>query len=184
MAAEEIYGYRDWELSQRHRNWGCDCPMQDADMIVWEYASRRVKAIVEYKHERVDRRGLESSLAADVLRDAAGGRYPAWITVYDRVRWVFRITPVNELAQELFADKKWYTERQYVELLHRLRGLTAPPHVLEACRDTFDYPPLDDDLALDADLGEGHEPDAAVQPPTAVKLPSALNSSLSVSTSR
>ena len=45
---EERSGWRDEMLSQRHRDWGFNCPAIDIDFLLIEYNSAKVKALVEY----------------------------------------------------------------------------------------------------------------------------------------
>ena len=47
----ERTGWRDQELSLRHRQWGLGCPAVDLDFLMVEYDHARVACIVEYKNE-------------------------------------------------------------------------------------------------------------------------------------
>jgi len=44
----ERTGWRDLELSKRHRQWGWDCPGIDLDFLFLEYDRGKAVAIVEY----------------------------------------------------------------------------------------------------------------------------------------
>jgi len=48
---QERTGWRDQELSLRHRMWGWDCPMVDLDFLGLEYDTKKPACLVEYKHE-------------------------------------------------------------------------------------------------------------------------------------
>jgi hypothetical protein len=49
--AKERSGWRDLELSQRHRAWGFDVPAVDIDYFL-AYDNGKAVALIEYKHER------------------------------------------------------------------------------------------------------------------------------------
>lgn len=50
MSAYERSGWRDMELSGRHRIWGFNCPAVDLDFLMVEYNLGIAIAVVEYKH--------------------------------------------------------------------------------------------------------------------------------------
>lgn len=87
----ERTGWRDIELSKRHRCWGWNCPAIDLDLVLLEYDRGKAVAIVEYKHERTplqfpthpsyqalidlaDRAGLPVLPAATRMISPGGGR--------------------------------------------------------------------------------------------------------------
>ena len=48
----ERTGWRDQALSDRHREWGFNCPSVDLDFLMVEYNIGLPVALVEYKNER------------------------------------------------------------------------------------------------------------------------------------
>ena len=46
---QERTNWRDEALSQRHRQWGWNCPGLDLDFVFLEYDKGRAVAVVEYK---------------------------------------------------------------------------------------------------------------------------------------
>lgn len=94
---KERTGWRDQNLSERHRIWGWDCPAVDLDFLFLEYDRGKAVAIVEYKHERA---AIQHSIhptyqAMKDLSDRAnvpliGCRYA------NDFSW-FRATPLNHI---------------------------------------------------------------------------------------
>jgi hypothetical protein len=124
------------ELSDRHREWGDDCPMVDLDYLLVEYNHGTAVAIVDYKFHRavLDRTNRKTNSTLSGLYDAAGRQLPFFIARYWPDTWAFRLKAVNgsaiewldgvlaELAPDL-RGMEWIdlTEHQYVYLLYRLR---------------------------------------------------------------
>lgn len=50
MSADERSGWRDQEISLRHRKWGFNCPCTDLDFMLLEYNHGAPVAVVDYKH--------------------------------------------------------------------------------------------------------------------------------------
>jgi len=139
MSNEENMFYRDGKLSLRHRLYGCDVPMTDLDFVCCEYDRCQPLAIVEYKHCNADPNTLRQRPGVRVIRalaDRAG--IAAWVALYDPNRWVYTIMPLNEQAQQLFGARLLLNERQYVEVLYRLRKTSAPLEILSRLSDTID----------------------------------------------
>jgi hypothetical protein len=47
---QERTGWRDQEISERHRLWGASCPVVDLDFLLTEIHVGEPMALVEYKH--------------------------------------------------------------------------------------------------------------------------------------
>jgi len=118
---KERTGWRDESISQRHREWGWDCPAVDIDFLLVEYDRACPVAIIEYKHEKAplqyathpSYRAL-STLATDAGRSFFAVRYAG-----DFSWW--KVTPLNEVALSLCPERVQYTESEYVAFLHGLR---------------------------------------------------------------
>lgn len=122
----ERTGWRDQRISQRHRQWGYDCPALDIDFLMLEYDMGRAAAIVEYKHDDAMpvRTGHPSIQAIIDLADRSG--LPAFVVRYaDDFSWWWP-TPLNARAREILPQAKKLPEEQWVELLYRCRGRRLP----------------------------------------------------------
>lgn len=127
---EERSGWRDLTLSQRHREWGWDCPAVDLDFLLLEYDKGKASALVEYKHEDAApvRMVHPTMRALQDLSDRAG--LPALVVRYADDFSLFRVTPLNELAREWVSERTTMTEQEYVALLYRIRGRELPPDII------------------------------------------------------
>jgi hypothetical protein len=119
--------WRDLELSKRHRKWGKNCPMVDIDFLVVEYDRARAKAIVEYKHEDAPPEQYASRANYLTLIDL-GNRagLPVLVARYAADFSWFWVTPLNDLARAFVPEADRLSEREWVELLYRLRGRSMP----------------------------------------------------------
>lgn len=121
---QERTGWRDQEISERHRQWGASCPAIDLDFLLTELHIGEPAALVEYKHFRA--RPINAAAAVFValrrLADRAG--IPFLVAWYWPGSWAFRVCPLNDAAREHFEDPEDLTERAFVQRLYRLRRLT------------------------------------------------------------
>lgn len=119
----ERTGWRDQEISGRHRTWGVNCTAVDLDLVLVEYHLARPVAIVEYKHFRAKVELGHANYRA--LRDLANrAGLPFLIAFYWPDTWAFRVHPMNDNALRHFDyGGTLCTEREYVERLYRLRSL-------------------------------------------------------------
>ena len=127
----ERTGWRDLELSKRHRRWGWDCPMVDLDFLALEYDSGKAAALVEYKHEQA------------TPQYASHPSYQAMIDLGDRaelpvlaVRYAadfswWRVVPLNRYAAAYLPERCEMTERAWVTLLYKLRNREPPESLFE-----------------------------------------------------
>lgn len=124
-------------LSDRHHEWGQDCPAVDLDFVMCEYNHGISVAIVEYKHHLADL-GRSSDMnyrAMSELYLNDGRQIPLFVARYWPDTWAFRTCAFNESAAEWARglgfgwDGDWrpMTEQQFVRMLYRLRkdALTA-----------------------------------------------------------
>jgi len=124
---KERTGWRDKELSERHRDWGYNCPTVDLDFVVVEYNHGKPVAIVEYKHYKALRQNLDHPTYRALCALANGykeGPLPCLIARYWPDCWAFKITPLNHAAQAHYKhlkDNEILTECRFVRSLYLLR---------------------------------------------------------------
>lgn len=141
MASEEILHFRDWRLSERHRDWyGEDCPIVDLDFAVIEYDHCTPVALVEYKHALRRFETLRETAGIKAFRALASmAELPAWVAYYRPEGWSYQIVPLNPAARTVFGNDDFIslTETEYVEALHAVRGRVVPTHVLAHLNNTL-----------------------------------------------
>ena len=94
--------WRDETISQRHREWGFDCPCTDVDFLLIEYHIAEPVAIVEYKHSKANFPNLQQSSYRALQRLAERSELPLLLTFYWPDIWAFRVYPLNKLAKKHF----------------------------------------------------------------------------------
>jgi hypothetical protein len=122
----ERTGWRDAEISRRHRRWGFHCLATDVDFLLVEYHVGLPVAIVEYKHHRAQPVDLEHPTY--MALGALANRSPALPFVIARYwpdTWAFHVTAVNEAAIGFFGATSELSEYEYVTALHELRAVTV-----------------------------------------------------------
>lgn len=135
MSQEERSGWRDEQISRRHRSWGFNVPAVDIDFLLAEYDNRRPVAIIDYKHYlneswRCDRSNIEA-LSHFYAED--GSQLPFFVVRYKpSTVWQFKPHPVNT-AGSAVADSfslgygnKVLMEPEYVAWMYRMRGRPVP----------------------------------------------------------
>jgi len=122
----ERTGWRDLGLSERHRRWGWDCPAINLDFLFLEYDRGKATALVEYKHEEaVPVQSWHPSYRALVdLGDRAG--LPVFAVRYAADFSWWWVQPLNGRAGDWLPDGQRLSEREWVELLYRIRGQPLP----------------------------------------------------------
>lgn len=120
--APERTGWRDEKLSQRHRQWGWDCPAVDIDFLMIEYDIGKATALVEYKNEFAapQYRSHPSYQALIDLGDRA--QLPVFSCRYSSDFTNWRVTPLNRKAREFCLTQRDMTEQEWVALLYKTRG--------------------------------------------------------------
>lgn len=131
----ERTGWRDQEISQRHRDWGFNCPAVDLDFLMVEYNLGKPVGLIEYKHHRARFPNLlhATYLALSEMADVA--QLPFVLAFYWPAIWAFRVTPVNAIAKQHFDDDEMLTERQFVQRLYRLRRLVLAATLAQRLND-------------------------------------------------
>ena len=146
---EERTGWRDQRISERHRQWGYDCPATDIDFLLLEYDTGKPAAIVEYKRDGASEPKLKRSTyrALSILADCA--KIPFIIAFYWPKIWAFQVFPVNEYAKKHFVSGKYFSERGFVEQLYRLRGRALPETIGNKLN--AENPPANSDYSLETE---------------------------------
>jgi hypothetical protein len=140
MSANERTGWRDKELSERHRLWGFNCPMVDLDFLAVEYHIGKPVLIADYKRFTAQKPDLRHpsykaiTLLADGYQD---GPLPFIIPFYWPNIWAFRVIPVNEEARKHFYEDERLTEKEYVSRLYRIRSLALTGNIIPALNNTL-----------------------------------------------
>lgn len=147
MTAHERSGWRDQEISKRHRDWGFNCPAVDLDFLMLEYYFGTPVALVDYKHHRHhEGRNVNyrhpSYRAMGQLHDEQGQQVPLFICRYWPESWAVESLAINDAAQALSRSPgEWVpmTEREWVTGLYRIRNHVIEERVL--CKLNSERPP-------------------------------------------
>ena len=123
---KERSGWRDMELSERHRRWGWNCPAVDLDFLSLEYDRGEPVAIVEYKHENARPQYASHPTYQALIRLGTRAGIPVFAVRYESTFTVWKVIPLNDVAKEKLAERIEMNERTWVEFLYRLRGYNAP----------------------------------------------------------
>lgn len=128
----ERNGWRDEEISRRHRKWGWNCPAVDLDFLMVEYNFGRPIALVEYKHHKANiPHDIGSNKTYSAIAELANSaELPFILAIYWPECWAFRVRPLNQMANRYFQkDNKgnWpiFTEREFVSCLYEMRNMKA-----------------------------------------------------------
>jgi hypothetical protein len=138
MSANERTGWRCQEISERHRDWGYNCPAVDLDFLVAEYNLGKPVALIEYKHfkARVPDTLHPTYRAITDLADRYGDKgLPFAVVFYWPSCWAFKVYPINSLALTWFSRGEMLTEREYVKRLYRMRGQVLTDHLAGRLKD-------------------------------------------------
>jgi len=97
--AERSSGMRNFDLSNRHRQWHSDLYMTDLDYVSVEYSIKhgvvKLAAIVEYKHTDGELSKYQRQVLV-LMGDAA--RVPAYLVQYSYCMTRYTVHPLNALA--------------------------------------------------------------------------------------
>lgn len=137
----ERTGWRDKDLSARHRVWGWDCPAVDLDFLLVEYNIGKPVALVEYKHWRASRVNLRHPTYRALTELADMADLPFVVARYWPGVWAFRVWPINAVAAQSFENAENMTEREYVMRMYRLRRLVLSREISAHLMD--ERPPLE-----------------------------------------
>lgn len=126
----ERTGWRDEAISRRHRAWGENCPCVDIDFLVVEYSEKKPVAVIEYKKHTAP--ALRLSQANYQALITLAGSLPFVVVRYWPEIWAFKALPGNDAAKRFFNRDEMLTEKQFVERLYAMRGMTVDRNVLPA----------------------------------------------------
>jgi len=124
MTANERTGWRDKEISARHRKWGFNCPAVDLDFLMVEYNMGKPVGLVEYKMYKSSMiLNLKHATYRALKSLADSAKIPFFVAYYYPDIWAFKVVTVNEYSKTWY-ENKIYTEKQYVEILYKIRSKT------------------------------------------------------------
>lgn len=132
----EHTGWRDRQLSLRHRDWGYDAPFADFDWVCIEYDLKKAMGLFDYKSETApwppDQTGSGKATLAALADMADKGRVPFFVVRYQRPFEWFEPYCWSNLAHKGWADfdGRRLSEIEWVTFLYKLRGRPVPPDVL------------------------------------------------------
>ena len=127
---QERTQWRDLELSKRHRQWGWDCPALDIDELFLEYDLGKAIALVEYKNERAVTQYPNHPTYRALVDLGDRANIPVFAVRYTHDFSLWKITPLNSSAKKYINNQVQMTEKEYVELLYKIRGRIMPPDLL------------------------------------------------------
>jgi hypothetical protein len=133
----ERTGWRDMNLSERHRLWGWDCPAVDLDFLFLEYDRGKAVALVEYKHERAKPQMPihPTYQAMKDLADRAG--VPFFACRYKGDFSEFLVVPLNENARKILPLRTPMSEAGWVSFLYMVRGREVPTSIVDSLMTAF-----------------------------------------------
>jgi len=128
---KERTGWRDQSLSERHRQWGWDCPAVDLDFLFLEYDRGKATALIEYKNEHAKPQMAAHPTYQALIDLGTRANIPVFAVRYaDDFAW-FLVVPLNQNAKDSLSNRQQMTEREYVAFLYTLRGYSVPSDVLD-----------------------------------------------------
>jgi hypothetical protein len=143
--AAERTGWRDEQLSLRHRRWGFNCPGVDLDLVMLEYHLSEPVAVVEYKHHRAQQPDLThpNYLAMGALADRAC--VPMFVARYWPDTWAIHLFAVTGLAETALGNRKdeRMSEQGYVLFLHHIRQVLVHDRVVAGLNTVLPPPRLE-----------------------------------------
>lgn len=131
MSRNERTGWRDFEISQRHRRYGWDCPAVDLDFLLLEYDHGKASAIIEYKNERSPKQYASHPTYQALIDLGNKANIPVIAVRYATDFSWWKVTPLNGKAKQFIPQRKEMNEVDFVTLLYNIRGLKVPESVLE-----------------------------------------------------
>lgn len=127
----ERTGWRDMNLSQRHRQWGWDCPAVDLDFLFLEYDKGKAVALVEYKHEKASPQFAQHPTYQAMVDLGNRASIPVLCARYANDFSWWKITPLNSFAMKWVPERTELDEKGWVTLLYKIRGYELPKEVLK-----------------------------------------------------
>lgn len=137
----ERSGWRDEEISLRHRAWGANCPAVDLDFLVVEYNVGKPCLLVEYKHYTAKKPNLKHPTYRALSELASNSNIPFILAIYWPECWAFKVKPVNVEARQHYDDWQFMSERQFVNSLYRIRRIVLSDEISGMLNESM--PPLE-----------------------------------------
>jgi hypothetical protein len=122
QVAPERTGWRDMNLSERHRMWGWDCPAVDLDFLFLEYDRGKAVAIVEYKHEKAKPQSSIHPTYQAMIDLANRAEIPLLACRYTGDFSSFAVVSLNSKARDFLPERTVVDEAGWVSMLYRIRG--------------------------------------------------------------
>ena len=129
---QERTGWRDEKVSNRHREYGFNCPAVDIDFVLLEFNHGRACALMELKAITANRANLNLSknYSLRALSDLGSrAMIPAFLSVYCFNTWGYWVKPINDEARKYIDGWTDFTELEYVQLLYEIRGELLPEDI-------------------------------------------------------
>ena len=101
------------------------------DFLFLEYDRGKAVALVEYKHERARPQYKSHPTYQAMIDLGTRANVPVFACRYaDDFSW-FKITSLNDIAQEWLPEPIKINEREWVAFLYKIRGYIVPDSVLD-----------------------------------------------------
>jgi len=130
MVKNERSGWRDIELSKRHRTWGEPLAATDIDWL--EYYKHEPVALIETKCQQPKNRITEYLKGANkeaTQKQADRAKQPFFLVNRANDFSWFYVMPLNEYARNFLPKTDKMSEMDYVALLYKIRGLKIPNRI-------------------------------------------------------
>lgn len=128
---QERTNWRDEKISERHRQWGFDCPAVDIDLLMIEYHLAKPVALTEYKLYRAKTPNIADANYRALIALCELASLPFFVVFYWPDIWAFRVFPINAKAKEHFRSPyQDCSEKTYVATLYRIRYLAIGDTIL------------------------------------------------------
>ena len=133
MVKEERTGWRDKEISWRHRFWGDKLCLMDLDGIFTglETDGTEPIAIIEYKHERAPKQSVSEYEYKVLIRLGDLSKLPVFAVRYANNWSWWHVIPLNNRSKQILPSRQRMNEYEYVKFLYQLRKIEMPPKIKE-----------------------------------------------------
>ena len=131
---QERTHWRDEGISQRHRQWGWDCPAVDIDFLMLEYDTGEAKAIIEYKNEHAKTQYTTHPSYRAVINLGNKAGIPVIACRYSDDYEKYKAVALNERAKKYLPERKEFDEEGWVRLLYEIRGREMPEDLLSGMK--------------------------------------------------
>lgn len=128
MVKEERTGWRDKDISWRHRIWGDRLCLMDLDGIFTglEVDGAEPIALIEYKHEKAPRQNVSEWEYRVLIRLGDKANLPVFAVRYAHDWKWWHVIPLNNQAKQTLPSRKRMNEYEYVKFLYKLRKAYMP----------------------------------------------------------